>query len=56
MRPRRPTTRSVFGSTLTLAQCHWSAGEADKAEELFRGAVKEDRMTGRPSVGREFFS
>ena len=29
------------GSTLTLAECHWNAGEASKAEALFRAAIKD---------------
>ncbi len=32
---------SAVGSTLTLAQCHWTAGEASKAESLFRQAIKD---------------
>ena len=32
---------SPVGSTLTLAQCHWSAGETSKAEALFREAIKD---------------
>ena len=31
---------SLPGSTLTLAQCYWSAGDADKAEALFSEAIK----------------
>jgi tetratricopeptide (TPR) repeat protein len=32
---------SPAGSILTLAQCHWTTGEASKAEALFRAAIKE---------------
>ncbi|MGA7499844.1 MAG: tetratricopeptide repeat protein [Isosphaeraceae bacterium] len=32
---------SPVGSTLTLAQCHWTTGEASKAEALFRAAIKD---------------
>ncbi len=37
---------SALGSTLTLAQCHWSAGEASKAEALFGKAIKEQPHDG----------
>ena len=35
------TALSLKGFALTLAQCHWSAGEASKAEALFRAAIKD---------------